>query len=116
MIESVVVKAIEAVPGLNAKVYTLFAAEKTKLPLVVYVSSGTTEDDSLGGWIGSYETRMEINVLHQSYKAMKELSEKVADAIKGMKEATVYVDEDQPEQFYPEVNAYTKAINIRLSY
>lgn len=116
MIESVVVKAIESVPELNARVYPLFAPEKARLPLVVYVSSGTTEDDSLGGWIESYETRMEIDVLHQSYKAMKELSEKVVDAIKGIKEATVYIDEDQPERFYSEVNAYMKAINIRLNY
>lgn len=116
MIESVVVKAIELVPGLNAKVYPLFAPEKTKLPLVVYVSSGTTEDDSLGGWIGSYETRMEINVLHQSYKSMKELSEKVVEAIKGIKEAAVYIDEDRPECFYSDANAYMKTINIRLNH
>ena len=116
MIESVVVKAIESVPELNARVYPLVAPEKARLPLVVYVSSGTTEDDSLGGWIGSYETRMEINVLHQSYKAMKELSDKVVGALKEIKEAAVYIEEDRPEQFYYQVNAYVKVINIRLNY
>lgn len=116
MIESVVVKAIESVPGLKSKVYPVFAPEGVRLPVIVYVSGGTTEDDSLGGWLGSYETKIEINVLHHSYKAMKELAEMVVTALKGITEATLYIDEEQPERFFAEVNAYWKVIHIRLNH
>ena len=47
VIETAVTAAIESVAGLAGKVYPLNAPEGAPLPYVVYVSEGTTEDDTL---------------------------------------------------------------------
>ena len=108
MIESTVADAIEAVNELDGKVYPLNAPENGELPYVVYVSSGSTEDDTLNGWIGSYDTDMEINVLHRSYKALK--------LLKRISAGAVYIEENQPELYEPEIEAYRKIINIKIQH
>ena len=116
VIETAVTAAIEAVAGLAGKVYPLNAPEGVPLPYVVYVSGGTTEDDSLSGWIGSFDTEMEINVLHQSYKGMKTLARKVVEALKGTRGAAVHIREEQPELYEEEIGAYRKIIELRLQH
>ena len=116
IIESDIVAAIETVDGLIGKVYPLNAPENGVLPYVVYVSSGSTEDDSLAGWIGSYDTDMEINVLHRSYKAMKLLSKSVVQALKRLSAGAVYIEENQPELYEPELEAYRKIINLKIQH
>ena len=116
MIESTVADAIEAVNELDGKVYPLNAPENGELPYVVYVSSGSTEDDKLNGWIGSYDTDMEINVLHRSYKALKLLSKAVVQSLKRISAGAVYIEENQPELYEPEIEAYRKIINIKIQH
>lgn len=116
MIESDVVEVIETVQDLRGKVYPLNAPENGRLPYVVYVSSGSTEDDSLSGWIGSYDTEMEINVLHRTYKSMKSLAKAVVDALKGISDVTVHIDENQPELYEPEIQAYRKIIQLIIQH
>lgn len=116
MIESAIVAALETIQELSGKVYPLNAPEHTQLPFCVYVTSGTNEDDSLGGWIGSYETGMEINIIHKTYASMKALSAKVVDKLKQMDSATVFIEENQPEIFEREIGAYRKIINLRIAY
>lgn len=116
MIEADVAAAIEAVREVRGKVYPLNAPENGSLPYVVYVSSGTTEDDSLTGWIGSYDTDMEINVLHSSYKAMKTLSESVVGALKEFPYGVVYIEENQVELYEPEIQAYRKIIHLQIQH
>lgn len=116
MIEADVVKAIENVPALKGKVYPLNAREGCSFPFCVYVSCGANEDDALNGWIGSYETNMEINVVNETYAQMKELAFRVVAKLKQITVATVYIDENQPEIYEPEINAYRKIINLKLVY
>lgn len=116
MIEVDVVKAIESVPALKGNVYPLNAKEGCALPFCVYVSSGANEDDALDGWIGSYEASIEINVVHKTYTLMKELARLVVDQLKRMSIATVFIDENQPEIYEPEIHAYRKIINLKLIY
>ena len=116
MIESVIVAELEAIPELRGNIYPLNAPEHTPLPFCVYMPSGTNEDDSLSGWIGSYETGMEINIIHKSYTSMKSLSSKVVDKLKRMDSATVFIEENQPEIFEMEIDAYRKIINLRIAY
>lgn len=115
-IEAAVTTAVEAVAGLSGKVYPLNAPEGEPLPYVVYVSAGTTEDDSLSGWIGSFDTDMEINVLHRSYKGMKAMAREVVEALKGIQEAAVHIREDRPELYEEELGAYRKIIELRLQH
>ena len=116
MIESNVVAVIETVAGLDGKVYPLTAPEKGSLPYVVYVSSGSTEDDSLSGWISSYDTEMEINILHRTYKAMKALSGSVTEALKRFTGGAVHIEENQPELYEPEIHAYRKIIQLKIQH
>lgn len=116
MIESDVVTAIETVPDLSGKVYPLFVPKSETLPFCVYASSGTTETDALGGWIGSYDTSIEVNLLHESYKGMKNLALAVTNAIKAISTASVSIEENQPEIYEPEIGAYRKVINLKLTY
>ena len=116
MIESDVVAVIETIGELTGKVYPLNAPEDGVLPYVVYVSSGSTEDDTLTGWIGSYDTDMEINVLHRSYKAMKSLSKLVVQALKRISAGAVHIEENQPELYEPEIEAYRKIINLKIQH
>ena len=116
MIEEEITAAIETVAGLVGKVYPLNAPEMETLPYVVYVPSGTTEDDSLTGWIGSFDTGMEINVLHSSYKEMKTTARAVVEALKKLPEAAVYIREEQPEIYEEEIGAYRKIIDLTLQH
>ncbi len=116
MIETAVVQALETIGEIAGKIYPLGAPEKAKLPYVVYVAEGTTEDDSLSGWIGSYDTEMEINILHKSYKGMKNLSFSVVEALKGIREAAVHIDQDQTELLEEEIGAYRKIIRLKLQH
>ena len=116
MIEQIVVSAVSTVPALSGKVFPLNAKEGVPPPFCVYVSSGATENDSLGGWIGSYEAAIEINILDKTYAGMKGLSESVVAALKAIKEATVYIEENQPELYEHEIGAYRKIINLQLQY
>lgn len=116
VIEEEVTAAIETVAGLAGKVYPLNAPERAVLPYVVYVPSGTTEDDSLTGWIGSYDAEMEINVLHRSYKGMKTTAWAVVEALKKLSGAAVHIQEEQPEIYEEEIGAYRKIIDLTLQY
>lgn len=116
MIETVVKNAIERVPALSGCVYPLNAPENGKPPFCVYVSHGSTETDSLGGWIGSFDSEMEINVIHQSYKGMKNLSAAVVDELKKISDASMTISEESPEIYEHEIGAYRKIINIRMMY
>lgn len=116
MIEEDVVKAIERVPELAGKVYPLFVPKDVPMPFAVYVSDGADEDDALGGWIGSYETNMEIHIVHSSYASLKHLSSLVAKELKAINTATVFIEENQPETYENEINAYRKVINLKLTY
>ena len=116
MIEAAVVKAIENVPALKGNVYPLNAQEGCSLPFCVYVSCGANEDDALDGWIGSYEVNMEINVVHKTYAQTKNLTCLVVAELKRITSATVYIDENQPEIYEPEIHAYRKIINVKLLY
>lgn len=116
VIETQVAAAIETVAGLAGKVYPLNAPERETLPYVVYVPSGTTEDDSLTGWLGSYDTEMEINVLHRSYKGMKTTAKAVVEALKKLPGAAVHIREEQPEIYEEEIGAYRKIIDLTLQH
>jgi len=116
MIEAEVTAAIERVAGLAGKVYPLNAPERETLPYVVYVPSGTTEDDSLTGWIGSYDTEIELNILHRSYKGMKATAKAVTEALKGLSGAAVHIREEQPELYEEEIGAYRKIIGLTLQH
>lgn len=116
MIEEEVAAAIEKAAGLAGKVYPLNAPEGEAMPFVVYVPSGTTEDDSLTGWLGSFDTGMEINVLHPSYKGMKTTAKAVVEALKGLSGAAVHIREEQPELYEEEIGAYRKIIGLTLQH
>lgn len=116
MIETVIVDAIEAIDGLREKAFPLCVPEGTDPPYVVYISNGTTEDDSLTGWIGSFDTEMELHVIHSSYKGMKLLAKRVADALKAISDYAITIREDSPEEFDHSVNAYHKIIRIKIMH
>lgn len=114
IIEPTVVAAMETVPALSGKVFPLGAPEKVELPFSVYVSSGATEDECLSGWLGSYTTEMEINILHSDYKAMKLLVVQVVEVLKQLEEVSISIDEGIPESYAHDINAYRKVINIKI--
>lgn len=116
MIETVIVEAIERVPTLSDRVFPLNAPEKQLPPYCVYVSYGATETDTLGGWIGSYDGEIEVNIIHKSYKGMKALSKQVVDQLKMITEASLSIREDSPEIYESEIQAYRKIINIKMMY
>lgn len=115
MIESTITAAIKTVAALSNRVYPLNAPEGVALPYCVYVSSGTTEDDTLGGWIGSYDTEIEVNLIHSSYKGVKELAQAVTSALKALN-CAVHISENQPEIYEVEIKAYRKIIDIKLQH
>lgn len=115
MIEATVAAAIKTVAALSNRVYPLNAPEGVAMPYCVYVSSGTTEDDTLGGWIGSYDTTIEINLIHSTYKGVKELAQAVTAALKALN-CAVHISENQPEIYEHEINAYRKIIEIKLQH
>lgn len=115
MIEITVADAIKTVPGLSNRVYPLNAPEGVAMPYCVYVSSGTTEDDSLTEWLGSYDTDIEINLIHSTYKGVKTLAQSVTAALK-LIDCAVHISENQPEIYESEIEAYRKIINIKLQH
>lgn len=116
MIESELVAALEVVPALKGKVYPLTAPEREQPPYAFYISNGSTEDDSLGGWIGSYETTVELHLIHSSYKALKKLAREAADALKGMTAASLTIEENSPELHEREIRAFRKIITVRMMH
>lgn len=116
MIEAVVARYLKSIPEVSQKVYPLGAPENATLPFLVYISDGATEDDSLSGWIGSFNSEMEVNVLHSSYKAMKRLTAQVVSKLKTVTEVSLTISEEAPEVYESQIQAYRKAIHIKIMY
>lgn len=116
MIEEEVVRAVERVPELAGKVYPLFVPKDVPMPFLVYVSDGGEEADALDGWLGSYETRMELHIVHSSYAALKKLTAAVMEEVKAIDTATVFIEDSPLEVYESEIDAYRKAVCLKLTY
>lgn len=115
-IEERLKQTIERVDELTNKVFPIQPEKGVPLPFCVYVSTGAIPDDSLGGFMESQSARVEINILHTSYRRMKGLADKVVGALKGIDYATVYFDSFQPEVYEAEIKAYRKIVYIKLQF
>lgn len=115
-IEERLTQTLGRVYELADKVFPIQPEKGVPLPFCVYVSTGAVPDDSLGGFMTSQSARVEINLLHTSYRRMKGLAGEVVKALKGIDYATVYFDSFQPEVYEAEIKAYRKVIYIRLQF
>lgn len=123
-VEKAVRAKINTIAELTNKVFPLSAPEGTTAPYVVYVTTADTETDTLGGWIGSYDATVEINVIHSSYSGMKSMSKTVISALKTLNDSTyggvdfqaVHIDSNQPELYEKEIDMYRKIINFTANY
>lgn len=72
---------LNAIDDLTDKVFPLNATEGTKAPYLIYVSSEGVQDKSLQGYLSNKEVDCEINILHESYAGMKDLTKSVLSKI-----------------------------------
>jgi hypothetical protein len=68
---------LETIDSLSNSVFFLNADEGTKAPYIVCVSSEGLEDKCLEGYLKSKKIDCEINILHSSYRSMKDLTKLV---------------------------------------
>lgn len=115
-IEERLTETLDRVDELENKVFPIQPEKGVPLPFCVYVSTGAAPDDSLGGFMPSQSARVEINLLHTSYRRMKRLADEVVKALKDIDYATVYFDNFQPEVYESEIKAYRKIIYIKLQF
>lgn len=115
-IEERLTETLGRVDELAGKVFPIQPEKGVPLPFCVYVSTGAVPDDSLEGFMTSQSVRVEINLLHTSYRRMKHLAADAVEALKGIDYATVYFDSFQPEVYESEIKAYRKIIYIKLQF
>lgn len=115
-IEERLTETLNSVDELGGKVFPIQPDKGISLPFCVYVSTGAVPDDSLGGFMTSQSARVEINLLHTSYRRMKRLAALAVEALKRIDYATVYFDSFQPEVYESEIKAYRKIIYIKCQF
>ncbi|MHC1696453.1 MAG: DUF3168 domain-containing protein [Eubacteriales bacterium] len=123
-IEDVLKETLETVAGLSGQVYPLNAPEDNPAPYLTYLQSSGEEYDALDDWTGLYKGSYELNVLHRSYKEMKQLAALVIAKLKTLQGTTiseilvqsVSIDENSPELYETQIKLYRKIINITIQY
>jgi len=124
VVEEVLVTQLNTITVLNKKVYPLNAPENTVAPYLVYLQSGGREYEGLNEYTGTMNSSYELNILHSTYKQMKEVSALVIQKLKtlqgnsfgGILIQRLSFDEDSPELYEAEVDLYRKIININITY
>lgn len=114
MIEEMLVAFIGTLEGMNGRIFPLYAPPKEPRPFIVYTPRGTTEENSLSGYLGFANTVLELVVTADSYRQMKELSAMLVEALKDFGDGDLQIHEDSPEEYDTESGAFRKAVSIKI--
>lgn len=68
---------LQTITDLNNKVYPLNAPEDSNAPFAVYLSEEGKRDETLDGYLNSMEIRCDINILHNTYGELKNVTGQV---------------------------------------
>jgi len=122
--EEALVAELESVSGLSGKVFPLNAAEGTKPPYLIYISSDGLPDKTLTGYTESKTIPLEINIICRTYTDLKSLTPAVLAKIRSFQRRTIgmdgpYVQDvayDEPvELLEPQVMWYRSNFDLRIS-
>lgn len=122
--EEILTAQLETVSGLSGKVEPINIPQGTSPPYAIYMQRGGAEFEELVGFTGCKRNDYEINILHTTYKAMKDLTALVIAKLKTMQGTTysgtlvqaVFFDENSPEMWEDEVNLCRKIIFLTIIY
>jgi tRNA(His) 5'-end guanylyltransferase len=116
---------LSIISSLTNKVFPLTATEGTKAPYVIYVSAPAIKDKSLIGYLNSNQVDCEINILHNTYRELKELIDLVIDKLLSFQDRSIgesgpfikdITYQTSPEMYEKEVSLYRSVIDIKVKF
>lgn len=116
---------LSSINSLSEKVFPLNADEGTQAPYIIYVSSEGIQQKTFEGFLNTKEISCEINILHNSYPEMKELTKVVLLKVISFQGRTIgnegpYVQNlnyQSPVEIYEkEVKLYRSVIDIKVRF
>jgi hypothetical protein len=116
---------LQAISGLQQKVFPQNAEEGTEPPFAVYMSSEGEKIQTLDGYSDLTELSFETTVVATNYEAMKSLTKAVLDRIKSFFGRSIgtngpvikSVSHIEPvEEFQQDQNYHKSTINVRVRF
>lgn len=121
--EEALVYELETIPGLNDKVFPLYASEGEEPPFVIYISSEGEPAQTLEGFSKSILIQCEIHIVGNSYSEMKSITRQIVAILQSFFGRTIGIDGafiksisyEQPEEVIErEVNLYRSSFDIKV--
>lgn len=81
MLEQAMIVELSGVPALAGKIYALAAVNGAKAPYAMYESSYGKRETSLTGYLGARSVKVDLHIVANTYKEMKQITDVVIDLI-----------------------------------
>lgn len=116
---------LQAISGLQNKVFPQNAEEGTEPPFVVYISSGGEKVQTLDGYTDLTELSFEAHVVATSYEGMKGLTKAVLDRVKSFFQRSIGTDGptiksvshfEPVEDFQQDQNYHKSTVSVRVRF
>lgn len=112
------VEEFAAIPVIGSKLYPLAAPGDTVAPYVVYGASEGMRVRALDGYKDSKEINVDMNVVAQTYKSMKQNTAAVLDMIISFQQRAIgteglfiqEIDLEEPDEIYEDVPKLHKCV------
>jgi hypothetical protein len=123
--EEALTAELTMVEGLDNKVFPLNAKEGTIPPYIVYLSSEGIQDKSFDGYLITKEVECEINILHSTYREMKDMTKLVLEKIISFQGRSIgetgpliqNLSYEKPIELYEkDIKQYRSVIDLKLKF
>ncbi|RSD21075.1 DUF3168 domain-containing protein [Mesobacillus subterraneus] len=123
--EEALTAELTMIEGLANKVFPLNAKEGTLPPYIVYLSSEGLQDKTFDGYLLFKEVECEINILHSTYREMKDLTKVVLGKILSFQGRTIgeggpriqNLSYEKPFELYEkEIKQYRSVIDVKFKF
>lgn len=119
-IEEALRDRLETITGLENKVFPLSAKKGTSAPYVIYVGHVGRNNKSIDGSSLMYEVPIEINILHNKYRLLKEMVRAIVNALENINVThllgtlsiqEVVIEDSNTEVYEHQVDMYRSILN-----
>lgn len=123
--EQALVHELQAIVGLNGKVYPSNTEENSEPPFVVYVSSSGERVMTLGGPSNLTELTCEIHIITETYEQLRSYSKLILDRIRGFFQRVIgqsgpyikSISHTEPvEDLEKNINFHRSSFDLRIRY
>jgi hypothetical protein len=123
--EEALTAELTMIEGLATKVFPLNAKEGTVPPYIVYLSTEGIQDKSFDGYLITKEVECEINILHSTYREMKDLTKLVMAKVISFQGKSIgnggpkiqNLSYEKPVELYEkEIKQYRSVIELKLKF